>query len=510
MVVRASDGAPLKKAEISLFHVGEGGRPAGTITGEDGRFRFQNLEPGEYQLSASRNGYVRAQYGQAAPNMPGTPITVNPGQAVNDVVLRMTPGAVVTGRVVDEDGEAMAGVRVRVLRWSYRGGVRQLFTVGSSTTDDLGDYRVAGLAPGRYLVGAAYARFGRFGRRNFDNEMFSGEGNDAPQDEQRYAPVFYPNVTDAEQASAVAARAGEEVASINFRLLPESAAHVRGILRSATGEPMGEVMVNLRSTGFEGMRRGDSTDKNGAFDISGVTPGSYVLEVMYAGQWLRQEVQVGNSDVEVAANMQPAVELRGQIRLVNGADISGRTPRVMLSPRMAGERGAGAPVQKDLTFKAGEVPGGEYSVSVGGLPEDAYLKSVRAGDLDVLQNGLRIQGRVSPLEIVVSGAGGHVEGAVVDDRNQAVTGARVILVPGERGRYDLYKTASSDTSGRFLLRGITPGSYKLFAFAAVDEGAWLDPDFIAAYEDFGTSVSVGEAAHLTQDLRAIPGMRAAQ
>lgn len=532
MVVRAADGTPLKKAEVTLFSTDsdDRGRSAAATTGMDGRFAFSNLQPGRYQITATRNGYVRAQYGQPAPNASGTPITLAAGQTVKDVLIRLNAAAVISGRVVDEDGEAMQNVRVQVMRWVYRNGGRQLTPAGGAgSTNDLGEYRVSGLPPGRYIVSAFL----------FRARPFRGDGNiqvsteDSGGADERYAPVFYPNVLDGGQAVPVPVRAGEEVPSINFRMTPVITVHVRGTLRTSTGEPAANVMVRLvpRSGVLQPMRRGNSTNERGAFDIDGVTPGSYLLlavadeTVRYianvsrasggnspslASEWLRQDIEVAGSDVETSTVLQPAVEMRGQVRLEAGADLSGVTPRISLNSRNVGERGAAVTLNKDMTFSAPNVFGGEYSLNISGLPQNVYVKSARAGDEDLLENGLRVQGRVAPIDIVLSGAAGHIEGNAVDDQRQALASARIILAPDRRSRYDLYKVVTADAAGHFSLRGIAPGSYKLFAFESVDEGAWLDPDFIAAFEDFGHAVSVGESSNLTQDVRTIPGLRQSQ
>ena len=96
------------------------------------------------------------------------------------------------------------------------------------------------------------------------------------------------------------------------------------------------------------------------------------------------------------------------------------------------------------------------------------------------------------LEIVLSPNGGQVDGVVLDDKQQPAAGAKVALAPDEarRGRTDLYKTAVTDQYGRFTMRGIAPGDYKLFAWAELEPGAAQDPEFLKPYEKAGEAVSV--------------------
>ena len=132
-VLRASDGSPLKKAVVSALPQPPQGspiRPVTAITDAEGRFVLKDLDPGSYNLSAARTGYVRQVYGQRVPMGPGTAITLVEGQTLKDVVFRLLAGAVISGRVVDEDSEPVSGVRIQALRWGYRSGKRELLPGG--------------------------------------------------------------------------------------------------------------------------------------------------------------------------------------------------------------------------------------------------------------------------------------------------------------------------------------------------------------------------------------------
>src|SRR4051794_29866516 len=136
-VLNAKGGAPLQKASVQINMMGPGGGPVlagrGSImpvrkaveTDEQGRSSFAGLEPGKYRLSAERQGYLRQNYGARKYSGNGTPVLVAEGQTVKGIVFQLSPQAVITGKVLDEDGEPMANVQVRALRNLYRGGKRQ-------------------------------------------------------------------------------------------------------------------------------------------------------------------------------------------------------------------------------------------------------------------------------------------------------------------------------------------------------------------------------------------------
>jgi len=139
--------------------------------------------------------------------------------------------------------------------------------------------------------------------------------------------------------------------------------------------------------------------------------------------------------------------------------------------------------------------------------ENAYVKSIRLANRDILNEGLRLQSRPdAPLQIVIAMNGGTLDGRALDDNGKPVPNARVVLVPvlSRRQRGDLYKSVSAGDSGNFQLSGIAPGEYKLFAWERVEEGAWQDTNFISVYEDRGKAIRIGEGGRVTAEAKVIP------
>jgi hypothetical protein len=98
-----------------------------------------------------------------------------------------------------------------------------------------------------------------------------------------------------------------------------------------------------------------------------------------------------------------------------------------------------------------------------------------------------------------------VQGGVINGEGLPAVGVWVVLVPEgkHRTRLSLYKKAQTDQHGQFLLRGISPGDYKLFSWNEVEFGAWEDPDFLKAFEDKGEKVTVQEGEAKSINLTAI-------
>jgi hypothetical protein len=132
----------------------------------------------------------------------------------------------------------------------------------------------------------------------------------------------------------------------------------------------------------------------------------------------------------------------------------------------------------------------DYRVVLHGIG-GAYVKSIRFGETDAL-NSLRTEASNGErrLEVVLGLDTGGLDGRVSDANRQNIEGARVVLVPAMRHRRDLYVAVSTTAGGRFQMQSLAPGRYKLFAWAGVADGAWLDPDFLLTHEDRGVPVDV--------------------
>jgi hypothetical protein len=160
------------------------------------------------------------------------------------------------------------------------------------------------------------------------------------------------------------------------------------------------------------------------------------------------------------------------------------------------------PAAADGSFVLEGVGPGDFRVNVGNVPPDSYVKSIRLGTADVLNDGLHIYSAPQGvLEVVIGANAGRIAGSVVNSRQEALPNRTAVLVPDVRLRHrtDLYKVVSTDSAGRFLMRGVTPGNYRLFAWENVETGAWLNPDFIRASENGGRSIQISEGS--TEDVR---------
>src|SRR5688500_14413258 len=157
-VVRADTGEPLRRVEVRVdeWSTADHSGAAATMTDAEGRYELTQLPAGRYQLRARRGGYVEVAYGQRRPFERGRPLELAAGAVLQNINFALPPGAVITGRVVDENGEAVAHVSVSLARRRYIEGARRLVGESGSSTDDRGEFRIFGVPPGAYVIVAKF------------------------------------------------------------------------------------------------------------------------------------------------------------------------------------------------------------------------------------------------------------------------------------------------------------------------------------------------------------------
>jgi hypothetical protein len=239
-------------------------------------------------------------------------------------------------------------------------------------------------------------------------------------------------------------------------------------------------------------------------------------------------VTVGDLDVDdVTITMAPSANISGTLRVegelperprpaaprggrVNPAN-SGLGLAVQLMPAkmdmlsaVYGGGGGRANAAVDGTFRL-RANAGEYRVTVSPLPQGAYIKEARMGGVDVLESPLTVPGAEGPLDVVVSMYAGEVSGSIVDARGAPAPGAQAVLIPSRsRQRTDLYKNVNAGQDGRFSIKGVPPGDYKLFAWEYIEPFQWFDPEILESAEDKGIPVRVSASTVANAEVKLIP------
>jgi hypothetical protein len=133
---------------------------------------------------------------------------------------------------------------------------------------------------------------------------------------------------------------------------------------------------------------------------------------------------------------------------------------------------------------------------------------VVADGRDVTDSAFGLSGGGITLDLVASANGAAAEGVATDQKNEPVANAVVVAVPEARFRErpDRYRKVLSDQSGRFSLRGLSPGGYTIFAWESVDGEAYYNAEFLKGYEGFGKELHVNESDHATMQIKVAPAV----
>ena len=467
-LVVSGSGAPARHARMSLSGADLRGARQ-TTTDDQGRFVFVGLPAGRFTLSASKPGHVPVTYGQRqmGPGRPGTPIQLSDGQKLS-VQMQIPRGSVISGTVLDENGEAVPGTQVRVFRWTMQSGVKTLAQAGNDATDDRGIYRIYGLQPGDYLVCAtprqslppgappaldrlqeAMAAIGPRGAVAA-SAMADRLAAPAGQEDQTagYAPVYFPGTTIAGNATSLPIAAGEERLGVDFQLQLAPLARIDGMVVSPAAQEQPGVQVLLVNTGDEVSGIGGSAarvDGQGRFSFSNVAPGQYTL---------------------IARTSQG----RPLQALVAGIGARGDGPGAPQGPGVG--RGGGRGGDGPRLWAAADV-------SVDG-------RNI-ANVVLTLQPGFAVTGRVE--------FRGTAAQAPAD-----LTRVRVSLTPADvtPGGRELATPANGrvDENGRFTIDGVVPGRYRLSAGAGAS-GWTLDSGILAGQETLDFPVEIRSSQNLS-------------
>jgi protocatechuate 3,4-dioxygenase beta subunit len=522
-VVKDPGSEPLKKAMVQV--VAEDQKLGGNytaVTDADGYFRVDNVVPARYRMYVEKTGYIEVN--RRGHKSEVNIFTVQAGQSLEDLQLHMLATSVISGRVTDEDGDPMSGVNVVAQRRKPGKAGRE--TALNGATNDLGEYRLAGLFPGQYWIVAIPPPDIRDYEQHNQKALLGTNLEDSPSEAQpdtRYLTTYYPGTYDAMQATSIIVRAGDEM-PVNFTLMPGRAYHIRGTLAGVTAAQKPGVEL-LSKAGDAYRANANEIGPDGQFEVRGVAPGSYVLRAgAGTGTQLlsaRQEINVVAADVAgVKLTPLPSFTLSGHI-FVEG---DGVTSLAQYSPNLRQAElpedpgffmnqdffGTNTTVDRLGNFEWKNVDPGNYIVQVfGGNGQGFFLKSVRLGGRDVT-TGFTVSGPAM-LELVVSTKGGAVEGTVVEkekdvDDAHPVANATAVAVPEEKYRKlaDHFGMGQTDQHGRFTVRGLAPGSYTLYAWQDLEEGVWRDPDFLRSQEANGAAVKVEEGSHQTVELKLSP------
>jgi hypothetical protein len=478
-----------------------GQQPQTAVSDASGNFAMDQVQPGRYRLTVFHEKYPQNRFG---PVPTGKIFTVNAGETAGPLTVELIPGAAISGRVFDEDGDPLTGCNLQ-LQLPKHPEQNVMAMPGAPGPED-GAYRLYGIAPGKYLLRAQCQGY------VFQPRTLSA-GPDPPP-ASGYPVQYYPASATAEGAEVIELAAGAERPGLDFRMKPAPVTHI--LMKLTGAEWHGRRDIGWRLTadtpvgqGF--LNRGGQVDPAKEITIiNSVFPGSYTLQVgvnsitpnqtgpnqtgpnqtggpMMAGM---QRVEVSDKPVEVTIELRQGVDISGILQIDSSATPNSGTT---LSPRQVniqlaqntifGPRGGPTMVQEDGTFvikSAAPVPS-RLVVNAPG----AFLKSAWLGTTELKGGAIDPGFGGGPLRIVVSTNVASISGT-------APPGAQIMATLLDAAPNGGGRGTQADANGQFHLPGLTPGKYRV---VAIDQPG-------PAPDEGGEEISLQEGEARTLELKA--------
>jgi hypothetical protein len=492
IVTNTVTGAPVRKAHVTLQ---AGNATYAATTDASGKFVIADVNPGAYLASTNCSGFEALRTRD--------PIRVAEDQRVENVAIGLTPVSVISGRVLDENGDPMAQMSVQALSEIFDRTGRKLAPVGVAMSDDRGEYRVFDLPAGRYYVMVS------------NPSLASGPNGRLHTDpvETAYVATWFPGVADSTQAAPNELAAGSELGGIDIRMRKVSVYHIRGKASAPGSQQRLDGTIWLEPCGALGMAP-DNTGlyapilRDGSFDAAGIVPGLWCAGFSQMtgdnhGLYARQTVTVTDHDANnVTITVLPTVEIRGQV-LVDGAAPTKNQPMpIRLEPLEEHGRGAGsAGMRPDGAFTIPNVQPESYRVVAMNL-YGMYLKAVRFNGQDMPGGRIQVPAAGGQLTLLYATDSGELGGSVQTASGEPAGGVYVTAIPSS-SLGDVTGIALTTPDGSFLMRGLAPGDYTVLAWETRAFGLVEYPEFRKQFESRAAAVTVHPKGHDTVSLKAV-------
>ena len=451
---------------------------AQATTDNEGRYRLFGLSATQYQVAPLAPSLIAAErntnypfYGAAKT------VLLSAGESVEDVDLKLVRGAVITGRVTDEENRPVIEERVELQLADEKaapGGQMSPISMNyqMSQTDDRGIYRLYGLPAGRYKVSLG----------TNPNGGFSGNGARG-----YFAQTFYGDTNDATKATIIEVGEGNEATNIDIRLGHRSATFsITGrVIDSESGEPVPGIRAaygriskeNPNSGAYTG---GLPTDSRGEFRFDGLEPGHYTLSVssrfdggeFYSEPIVFDLVDRNVTDLELKAirgltlsgfvlpdsdTNKNALAKLGSLRINAGVRSA--------SNSQASNTSGTSLVAADGSFRIGGLSPGKalmYVYSAENFNRHSFSQPrVEHDGVDQTQGVEIPPGQsVSNVRVFISYGTGVIRGTTKFENGSPPEDARIYVGLLRNGR-PVNRGAQTDARGRFLITDIPPGDYEV-------------------------------------------------
>ena len=513
-IVASDTGKPLRRARVTITAPELAGEPHNTSTDDDGRYEFTDLPGGRFTLRVRRGGYLPLAYGQRRPREAAKPLQLLDKQVVEHVDMALPRMGIISGRVLDEAGDPIEGVSVHAVRVMFRDGQRRLVPVGSPNdrTDDDGEYRLTGLAPGAYYVVGETRETWTVAR-------------DGTKQVMGFTPTYFPGTTLPSDARRMTVQVGQHVNNIDFALIPGRAARISGFALDSHGKPFQNVSVGEEVRGEDfgsfGTVASAPVHADGTFVIENVPPGDYVIGAATGRdvpdpQVAIADITINGADVDnIALTGSAGGTVTGRLMADDGTVPELPRLRVTFAERISGQpsplvvgtfSGQSGLVAADGTFTCKGVFGQSwFNVN---LPDGWAVKSITHDGRDITGAPFEMKSgdTMTDVLVVVTNKVTIGAGQLADDKGAPITDATVIVFGSDaatwtQGRF--VRATRPDQQGQWRIKGLPPGEFLAVAVDYVEDGQWNDPEYLESLRRYGQKLTLTEADAQTVSVRIV-------
>ncbi len=418
--------APVPGVKVIIAVRGEPGNYQEAVTGIDGKYRVDNLPPGEYLPNVNA---PRGMFGPSPVDFAFKPIKIS--DKVVQLDIPITPASIARGRVLDPDRKPVAGARLIAVPV---GGLQSAMGI----TDADGRFSMS-LAPGQYRIRVQPSS-------------------------KDWAPTWYPNATAPASAEVVTVAEGAGVDGVDIRLRPHSANRLSGIVRDDAHKPVPGVELSIHEDdAFVSTATKVRSDDKGAFTFTSVPPGQWHISAIASIDgigWMGEApVLMPDRDLDtVVVRIDPPFSYEAR---VEGLPDGRSMPLTIELRRTSGVGQTPAVRERDGLVRIPRVYPSTYRIGVFGPVPGRYLKSISMDNVDVTGRPVDLGPASPPLRIVFVPNPARVTGEVENG-----AGARVALVWADRDNYvsgiDVI-VMTCDDAGRFTIPNLRPGAWYALA-----------------------------------------------
>ncbi|MGA7574115.1 MAG: carboxypeptidase regulatory-like domain-containing protein [Terriglobales bacterium] len=494
-VVNAKGTNPLSRCRVTIASVKNRLSMQAMITDDDGRFEF-HVPAGKYSLTGAKRGFITAAYNQH--EQFSTAIAAGADLDSQNLVLRLAPNAVLTGKVLDEVGDPVRHAQITVYRDDHSQGVGRIVGSGGAVTDDQGHYEWTPLDEGTYFVAAKASPWYAVHPTLHDESSTSAPAQVDSSLDVAYPITYYGDATEAADAVPIPVRGGDRLEA-DIHLNPLPSLHL--IVHVPDDTTHGFNLPTLQKPAFDGVEQVESTTiRNvapGLYELSGVAAGRYTVRMPDSTGRVRESSDVDlNSGGELDLS---AANLTGKIKATVKVEGAAELPaQLQIGLRNNKGRVESTPLDARGEANFTDVIPGRYEVVVSSQAQRYSVVRIASEAGAISGHTLTVPAGAS-LSISLSLLAGSVsvEG-FVRHAGKAAAGVMVVLVPkNPEDNRDRFRRDQSDSDGSFTLAEVFSGSYTVVAIENGWDLDWAEPAVLAGYLKHGQAIEIPSQSQTT-------------